>query len=65
LERTILGCEEEIRREALVREMGPFSVFLRLAAAESGQQTNLAKLSQESGIPASTLKKSFRSTRGC
>ncbi len=48
--------EEEIRREALVRDMGPFIVFLRLAGAESGRQLNLAKLSQETGIPASTLK---------
>jgi predicted AAA+ superfamily ATPase len=51
-----LYLEEEIRREALVREMGPFLVFLRLASAESGRQINLAKLSQESGVAASTLK---------
>jgi predicted AAA+ superfamily ATPase len=48
--------EEEIRREALVREIGPFLVFLRLAALESGRQVNLARLSQESGVPVSTLK---------
>ena len=48
--------EEEIRREALVRDIGPFAVFLRLAAAESGRQVNLARLAQESGIAASTLK---------
>lgn len=48
--------EEEIRREALVRDMGPFVAFVRLAAAESGRQVNLARLSQESGVPASTLK---------
>jgi predicted AAA+ superfamily ATPase len=52
--------EEEIRREALVREMGPFVVFLRLAASESGGQINLARLSQESGIPASTLKSYYQ-----
>lgn len=52
--------EEEIRREAVVREMGPFVVFLRLAAAESGGQINLARLSQESGIPASTLKNYYQ-----
>jgi predicted AAA+ superfamily ATPase len=51
-----LYLEEEIRREALVRDTGPFSVFLRLAATESGRQVNLARLSQESGVPASTLK---------
>lgn len=48
--------EEEIRREAAVRDVGAFAVFLRLAAAESGRQVNLAALSQESGIPASTLR---------
>ncbi len=52
--------EEEIRREALIRDLGPFVVFLRLAAAESGQSANLAKLSQESGIPASTLKSYYQ-----
>jgi predicted AAA+ superfamily ATPase len=48
--------EEEVRRETLVRDVGPFLVFLRLSALESGQVMNLAKLSQESGIPASTVK---------
>jgi len=48
--------EEEIRREALVRDMGAFSAFLHLAAVESGQQTNLSRLSQESGVPVSTLR---------
>ncbi|HEX6812773.1 MAG TPA: DUF4143 domain-containing protein [Planctomycetota bacterium] len=48
--------EEEVRREALVRDLGPFQVFLRLAGVESGQTVNLAALSQESGVPASTLK---------
>lgn len=48
--------EEEIRKEAQVRDMGAFGIFLRLAASESGKQTNLARLSQESGVPASTLK---------
>ncbi len=52
--------EEEIRREALVREIGPFLAFLRLAALESGRQVNLARLSQESGVPASTLKSYYQ-----
>lgn len=52
--------EEEVRREALVRDLGPFQVFLRLAALESGQVMNLAKLSQESGVPASTLKNHYQ-----
>lgn len=52
--------EEEIRREALIREMGPFLVFLKLAAVESGRHVNLSKLSQESGVPASTLKNFYQ-----
>ncbi len=52
--------EEEIRREAVVRELGPFSVFLRLAAVESGRQVNVARLSQESGVPASTVKSYYQ-----
>jgi predicted AAA+ superfamily ATPase len=52
--------EEEIRREALVRDLGPFAVFLRLAAVESGRQLNVARLSQESGVPASTLKNYYQ-----
>lgn len=48
--------EEEVRREALARDLGAFSSFVTLAALESGRQVNLTRLSQESGIPASTLK---------
>lgn len=48
--------EEEIRREAMVRDMGAFGIFLHLAASESGKQTNMARLSQESGVPAATLR---------
>lgn len=48
--------EEEIRREALARDLGAFAVFARLAAIESGRRLNVAKLSRDSGIPASTIK---------
>ena len=48
--------EEEVRREALARDLGAFSSFVRLSALESGRQVNLTALSQESGVPASTLK---------
>ncbi|MCE9613262.1 MAG: AAA family ATPase [Lentisphaerae bacterium] len=48
--------EEEVRREGLVRQLGPFSQFIRLAATESGRQTNVARLAQESGVPASTIR---------
>jgi predicted AAA+ superfamily ATPase len=48
--------EEEIRREALARDLGAFSVFLQLAAVESGRVLNISGLSVESGVPATTLK---------
>ncbi len=48
--------EEEIRREAVVRDLGPFSQFVRLAAVESGHPVNLTKLSQETGIGLSSLR---------
>lgn len=52
--------EDEIRREAVVRDLGAFSTFLRLAAVESGRQVNLAHLSKESGIAASSLKNFYQ-----
>jgi len=48
--------EEEIRREALVRQIGPFAHFLELAALESGNIMNLTGLSQQSGIAVATLR---------
>lgn len=51
-----LYLEEEIRREGLVRDVGAFSRFLELAALESGKTMNLAKLSNQSGVPVTTLR---------
>ena len=60
-ERTLDGyvelyLEEEIRREALVRDLGAFQQFLELAAMESGQIVNLSSLSRESGVALPTLR---------
>lgn len=52
--------EDEIRREALARDIGAFSVFVKLAAVESGRQINLARLSQHSGVPAASLKNYYQ-----
>ena len=52
--------EEEIRREALVRNVGSFSRFLELAALEAGQPINLSNLSQQSGIPLTTLRSFYQ-----
>jgi predicted AAA+ superfamily ATPase len=48
--------EEEVRREALVRDVGQFANFLKLAAIESGLPVNLAALSRESGVAQSSLR---------
>jgi predicted AAA+ superfamily ATPase len=55
-----LYLEEEIRREALVRNMGAFQQFLQLAALESGGITNLTNLSRESGVPIVTLRSFYQ-----
>jgi len=52
--------EEEIRREALVKDWGAFVRFLQLAAAESGQILNYANISQESGISQPTVKSHYQ-----
>lgn len=51
-----LYLEDEIRREALVRNMGAFQQFLELAAMESGKIIDLTALSQDSGVPVATLR---------
>lgn len=51
-----LYLEEEIRREALVRNVGAFHQFLELAALESGEVIHLTNLSRESGVPVATLR---------
>jgi predicted AAA+ superfamily ATPase len=48
--------EEEIRREALVKDWGAFVRFLQIAAAEAGQILNFANISQEAGISQPTVK---------
>ena len=52
--------EEEIRREALVKDWGAFVRFLHLAAAESGQIMNFAAVSQESGVSQPTVKSHYQ-----
>ncbi|MBI3323298.1 MAG: ATP-binding protein [Candidatus Omnitrophica bacterium] len=47
--------EEEIRSEAIVRNLGSFARFLEYAASESGGIVNLRKLSQEIGVAHTTI----------
>jgi len=57
---TSAHLEEEIRREALVRDWGAFVRFLQLAALESGQMLNYAAISQETGISLPTVKSHYQ-----
>ncbi len=52
--------EEEIRREALVKDWGAFVNFLCLAARESGGILNYASLSREVGLSIPTVKSHYQ-----
>jgi predicted AAA+ superfamily ATPase len=56
----VIYLEEEIRREALVRDWGAFVRFLRLAALSSGQHLNYAAVSQETGVTQPTVKAHYQ-----
>jgi predicted AAA+ superfamily ATPase len=48
--------EEELRREALVKNWPAFARFLQLSAAEAGQMINYAGISREAGVSLPTVK---------
>jgi predicted AAA+ superfamily ATPase len=56
----LVHLEEEIRREALVRDWGAFVRFLKLAAAEAGGVLNYANIAQESGLSQPTVKSYYQ-----
>jgi predicted AAA+ superfamily ATPase len=56
----VVHLEEEIRREALVKDWGAFLRFLAFAAAESGGILNYAAISQESGLALNTVKSHYQ-----
>ncbi len=57
--------EEEVRAEALVRNIGSFSRFLEFAASESGNIVNFRKLSQEVGVSHTTIKDYYQILQDC
>ncbi len=57
--------EEEIRAEALVRNMGHFSRFLQIAAGESGKQLSFTRLSQDIGISDTTIANYYQILEDC
>jgi len=52
--------EEEIRREALVKDYSGFLRFLQLAAQESGQVINFTTISRDVGISIPTVKSHYQ-----
>ena len=57
--------EEEIRAEAIVRDIGHFARFLEFAASESGKVINFAKLSQEIGVSHVTVSNYYQILEDC
>jgi len=57
--------EDEIRSEAVVRNVGHFAQFLQIAAGESGKQINMTKLSQDVGVAATTINSYFKILVDC
>ncbi len=57
--------EEEIRKEAMVRNLGHFSRFLQLAAGEAGKQLNFTRLSQDVGISDTTIANYYQILEDC
>ena len=48
--------EEEVRQEALVRNVGAFGRFLELAGQESGRIANYSKISRDVGVSSVTVQ---------
>lgn len=57
--------EEEVRAEAVVRNLGHFARFLELAASESGRIINTRKLSQEIGVAHTTIAAYYQILEDC
>lgn len=57
--------EEEIRAEAIVRNLGHFSRFLNYAAIDAGNEANLANLANELGIARNTIIEYYQILLDC
>ncbi len=57
--------EEEVRAEALVRNLAHFAKFLQLAASEAGHIVNMSKLSQTIGVASTTIESYFQILQDC
>jgi hypothetical protein len=56
----MVHLEEEIRREAMVKDWGAFVRFLRVAAMESGQIVNFAPIARSVGLSQPTVKAHYQ-----
>ena len=52
--------EEEIRREAIIRQWDAFARFLKFAAVDSGNIVNFSSLSREAGVSLPTIKSYYQ-----
>ncbi len=57
--------EEEIRSEAIVRNLASFSRFLTYAAVEAGSEININNLSQEVGVSRHTIDEYYQIMLDC
>lgn len=60
-----LFLDEEIRVEAMVRNIGLFAQFLQLAASESGNMLNFEKISQDIGVSSHTIASYYQILEDC
>ncbi len=51
--------QEEVRAEALTRDIGGFSRFLEIAARQNGQVTNMSGISRDAGVSRQTVQNYF------
>ncbi len=57
--------EEEVREEALVRNVGMFARFLELAGLESGKVANFSKISEDVGVSSVTIQSYYEILEDC
>lgn len=57
---SMVYLQEELRREALIKDWAAFSRFLTLAAAESGRMLNYAKIAKDAGVSLPTVKNYYQ-----
>ncbi|PWU14173.1 MAG: hypothetical protein C5B49_13535 [Bdellovibrio sp.] len=51
--------EQEVKLEAHVRNLSPFSRFLKSAAMNNGELINYANVANDSGVPATTVREYY------